>query len=202
MDYLSLIIFTVATCGSPGPNNTMVMACGAQYGIRKSMPAVVGVNTGFPIMVVLVGLGIGGLLHSSPAIYEVLRVIGAAYLLYLAYRIATAPVATDEAAAAGKPLTFRGTALFQFVNPKAWVMIVGALVTYSGLGGDYFVRVLQIALIFLVFGTPCTFSWVAIGAGLKKVIRKPAQFRALNITMAGLLAVSMVPVVIDIIKGL
>jgi threonine/homoserine/homoserine lactone efflux protein len=201
VDYLSLILFTVATCGTPGPNNTMVMASGAGYGVRASMPAVIGINTGFPIMVVAVGLGIGGLLRSTPAIYDVLRVVGAAYLLFLAYRIATAPV-SDDAATSTNTLTFLKTALFQFVNPKAWVMIVGALVTYSGISGDYFVRVLEIALVFLVFGTPCTFSWVLLGASLQKVVHKPAQFRAFNIAMAALLALSLIPVLEEIVDGL
>lgn len=201
MDYLSLIVFTVATCGSPGPNNTMVMASGVTYGVRASLSAVLGINTGFPIMVVAVGLGIGGLLRHNPAIYEVLRILGALYLIYLAYKIATSPV-PEGGTAPANPLTFTKTALFQFINPKAWVMIISALVTYSGISDTYFIRVMQIALIFLVFGTPCTLSWVVIGAALKRVVTKPVQFRIFNVVMAGLLVISLIPVTIEIVHGL
>jgi len=92
MNYLSLIAFTLATCGTPGPNNTLVTASGISFGFRRSMPGVVGINTGFPIMVILVGLGLGAFLERWPVVLDILRPIGAAYLLYLAYRIATAAV--------------------------------------------------------------------------------------------------------------
>ena len=130
-------------------------------------------------------------------VLDVLRPIGAAYLLYLAYKIATAPV-DDLQARATKPLTFTKTALFQFVNPKAWVMIVGALVTYTTTDGSFLWQVLAIALIFLVFGTPCTAAWLLMGVGLRRVISKPAQFRAFNIVMAVTLVLSLIPILFEI----
>ncbi|MEO7262031.1 MAG: LysE family translocator [Jatrophihabitantaceae bacterium] len=197
MNYLSLIVFTLATCGTPGPNNTLVMASGVSFGFRRSVPGVVGINTGFPIMVVLVGLGLGAFLERWPVVLDILRPIGAAYLLYLAYKIATAPV-DDLQARATKPLTFTKTALFQFVNPKAWVMIVGALVTYTTTDGPFLWQVLAVAVIFLVFGTPCTTAWLLMGVGLRRVISKPAQFRAFNIVMAVTLVLSMIPILFEI----
>ena len=197
MNYLSLIVFTLATCGTPGPNNTLVMASGVSFGFRRSIPGVVGINTGFPIMVILVGFGLGGFLERWPVALDVLRPIGAAYLLYLAYQIATAPV-DDLEAEATKPLTFTKTALFQFVNPKAWVMIVGALVTYTSTDGSFGWQVLAVALIFLVFGTPCTVAWLLMGVGLRRVISKPAQFRIFNIVMAVTLVLSLIPILFEI----
>src|SRR6476469_5586661 len=104
MNYLSLIAFTLTTCGTPGPNNTMVMASGANYGPRRSLPHVVGINVGFPLMVIAVGLGLGEVLRRWPLVYDVLRPIGVVYLLYLAYQIAGAKVFAKEGASA-RPLT-------------------------------------------------------------------------------------------------
>lgn len=201
MVYLSLILFTIVTCGTPGPNNIMIMSSGVVYGFRRSVPHVVGINIGFPLMAVAVGLGLGGILHGSPVVYDILRPIGAVYLLYLAYRVATSPV-TAEQAVVCKPLSVAQSALFQWVNPKAWVMIVGAIVTYSSPSGSYTLHVLEIALIFLIFGTPCTIGWLMIGVSLKKVISKPVQFRVFNVSMAVLLVLSLIPVFGEIVSEL
>lgn len=194
MQYLSLILFTITTCGTPGPNNTMIMASGVDYGARRSVPHVAGINIGFPIMVMAVGLGLGGILHSWPVILDILRPIGVAYLLYLAYRIAATPVETDSTTR-GKPLTFLQSALFQWVNPKAWIMAVGAVVTYATAPGNYLPNLVQVAIIMLVFGTPCTVAWLISGVMIKKVITKPIHFRIFNVVMASLLALSLIPVI-------
>jgi threonine/homoserine/homoserine lactone efflux protein len=200
MNYLSLILFTIATCGTPGPNNTMIMASGVSYGFRRSLPHVIGINIGFPVMAVAVGLGLGELLHSSPHVYTVLRPIAVAYLLYLAYRIATGPVSPD-ASAERRPLSVVQAALFQWINPKAWLMVIGAVTTYATVTGTYFVNVMVVALIFLVFGTPCTTFWLWLGVSLKRVLRKPVQFRAFNIFMALLLVGSLVPLLGEAFNG-
>jgi threonine/homoserine/homoserine lactone efflux protein len=202
--YVPLILFTVSTCGTPGPNNMMVMASGVNYGFRRSLPHVIGINTGFPLMVVAVGLGLGGVLRNFPVLYDILRPIGAAYLLYLAYRTATAsPVTPGDAADARpqrRPLSLVQAALFQLVNPKSWVMIVGALVTYATATGDYLLQVFVIALIFLVFGTPCTSGWLWIGMSLKRVLTRPLHFRVFNVGMACLLVISLVPILGEIYR--
>ncbi|HEX6077458.1 MAG TPA: LysE family translocator [Micromonosporaceae bacterium] len=206
--YLSLILFTVSTCGSPGPNNLMVMSSGVNYGIRRSWSHVIGINVGFPLMVVAVGIGLGGVLHRFPVLLDLLRPLGVAYLLYLAYQIMSAPTdggATTEAAAKArdrKPLTVLQAALFQMVNPKAWVMIVGALVTY-GTGTDFLLaEILLIALIFFLFGTPCTIVWLWLGASLKKLLARPALQRGFNIAMAALLVLSVVPTIGEVYRSL
>jgi threonine/homoserine/homoserine lactone efflux protein len=204
VEYLALIMFTVSTCGTPGPNNTMIMSSGVSYGFKRSLPHVIGINTGFPLMVVAVGLGLGGLLNSSPTIYAVLRVVAAIYLLYLAFRIATGPVTVQEAQVK-KPLSVLQAALFQAVNPKTWVMIVGAVMTFAGATDNYAVYALQIvaiALIFLVFGTPCTTAWLLAGVWIRKLLSKPIQFRIFNVAMAALLVGSMIPLFGEIVKGL
>ena len=202
--YLSLILFAVSTCGSPGPNNIMIMSSGANHGIRRSMPHAIGINIGFPVMVILVGVGLGEALHRLPVLLDILRPLGVAYLLYLAYRIMSAPTDTDaEADGAAstrnnRPLTLRQAALFQFVNPKAWVMVIGALVTYGTATGSVVTRILLIALIFFVFGAPCTAAWLWLGASLKQFLTNPRLLRGFNIAMATLLAVSVVPTIVEV----
>jgi threonine/homoserine/homoserine lactone efflux protein len=201
MAYLSLILFTVSTCGSPGPNNMMVMSSGVNYGFRRSVPHVVGINTGFPLMVVAVGIGMGAILKSWPGLLDLLRPVGAAYLLYLAYRIATGPTAADRPVQR-QPLSLVQAALFQLVNPKAWVMILGALVTYVVAEGNYLVQVIVIALIFLVFGTPCTTAWLWLGVSLRRILSRPLHLRVFNLAMAGLLVISLVPIFGEIYRSL
>ncbi|MFL6139750.1 MAG: LysE family translocator [Frankiaceae bacterium] len=200
MNYLSLIAFTITTCGTPGPNNTMVMASGANYGPRRSLPHVVGINVGFPLMVIAVGLGLGEVLHRWPVVYDVLRPVGVLYLLYLAYRIAGSRVIAKDPVDA-RPLSLAQSALFQVVNPKAWVMVVGAVTAYATADGNYAVQVVEIALVFLVLGTPCTVAWMLGGALLGRVVMKPAQFRAFNVVMASLLVLSLIPVLIETIDA-
>lgn len=200
MNYLSLMVFAVSTCGSPGPNNFMVMSSGVNYGWRRSIPHVVGINIGFPVMLAAVGLGLGGLLQNSPVPYSVLRPVGVAYLLYLAWRIATAPVDVD-ATTPGKPLSAFQAALFQWVNPKAWIMCVGAVVTYTTASDSYLMQVLSIALVFMVLGTPCTGSWLWLGVSLKRVLPGPRQLRVFNVAMGLLLVASTLPVIGEIYRG-
>jgi len=188
------MLFVVSTCGSPGPNNFMIMSSGVSHGWRRSIPHLIGINTGFPVMVVAVGLGLGGFLHSYPVFYSLLRPIGVAYLLYLAWRIASAPVDVD-AAHLGKPLSVLEAALFQWFNPKAWTMVIGAVVTYATVSGNYLIQILIIALAFMILGTPCTGSWLWLGVSLKRILPGPKQLRVFNLAMAILLAVSILPVI-------
>ena len=168
MTFLSLILFVVAGAGTPGPNNTIVMASGAAFGFRKTVAAVAGINIGFPVMIVLVGLGLGGLLTQFPFLLDIIRPLGVAYLLWLAWRIATGP--TDlKARREGRPPGFVQMALFQFVNPKAWTLALAALSTFTGFWDSFLLEVLVIAGI----------------AGL------------FNLVMAALLVVSVVPAIME-----
>lgn len=139
MDYLALILFTVSTSITPGPNNILILASGVNYGIRKSLPHFLGISFGFPLMVIAVGLGAGILFKQFPVLHTVLKLIGVFYLLYLAYRVATAPTNKMESENK-KPFTFIQAALFQWVNPKAWIMAIGAVVTFASASGNYFLQ--------------------------------------------------------------
>ncbi|WP_084904007.1 LysE family translocator [Burkholderia ubonensis] len=192
MDYLSIILFVISTCVTPGPNNVMLMSSGVNFGTARTMRHVIGINVGFPLMLIAVGLGAGAVFHRYPSLHDVLQVVGAVYMLYLAYRIATAPT-VDFDAKAGAPLGVMPAALFQWVNPKAWVMAVGAVLTYASTSGTYAFDVLVIALLFCVFGSPCSMVWVFFGTFLRRYLAKPRALRAFNVAMSVLLVVSLVP---------
>lgn len=193
MEYAAIIVFAITTCVTPGPNNAMIMASGLNYGIRRSLPHYFGICLGFPAMVIAVGLGIASMFERFPVLHLILKIAGAAYLTYLAYRIATAPV-SSQSQRAGKPFSFIQAAAFQWVNPKAWVLAISATVTYTVIADSYVTQVFILAGIFFVFGAPCILLWLWFGASLKSILQNPVSVRVFNITMASLLMASLVPV--------
>jgi threonine/homoserine/homoserine lactone efflux protein len=199
MEYLALIVFAITTCVTPGPNNTMLMASGLNYGIRRSLPHFLGICLGFPTMVVAIGLGLAGLFEQYPLLHVALKLAGCAYLSYLAYKIASAPI-SNHSESQGKPFSFLQAAAFQWVNPKAWVLAVGAMVSFTVIGENYPLQVVVIALIFLLFGTPCILLWLWFGAALKSVMQQPSMLRLFNVSMAILLMASLTPVFLDLYR--
>jgi threonine/homoserine/homoserine lactone efflux protein len=189
-----LVTFAVATSVTPGPNNVMITASGANFGFARSIPHMLGIGIGFMVMIVGVGLGLGQVFERVPVLHQILRYGGAAYLLYLAWRIATAaPTAADGKPAAARPLSFVQAALFQWVNPKGWMMAVGALSTYTTVGGDFVFETLTIALVFGAIGLPSVALWALLGIGIGRLLQAPWALRAFNVTMAVLLVASLVP---------
>ena len=197
MEYLTIILFAIATCVTPGPNNTMIMTSGLNYGIQRSLPHYLGIILGFPAMVVAVGLGLASLFEQYAVLHLLLKVAGASYLTFLAWQIASAPV-SDLSVTEGKPFTFLQAAAFQWVNPKAWVLAMGATAIYTVVGSNYSLQVLVIAIIFLVFGAPCIMLWLWFGASLKRLLQKPESVKYFNYAMATLLMLSLLPVFNDI----
>jgi threonine/homoserine/homoserine lactone efflux protein len=191
MDYSALILFTIATSITPGPNNILILASGVNYGIRKSLPHYAGIAFGFPLMVIAVGLGAGIVFKQFPILHTVLKLVGVCYLLYLSYKVATASTNKIETENK-KPFTFIQAALFQWVNPKAWIMAIGAVVTFTS-SGNYFLQVATIAISFILFGVPCTGLWLLFGASLKDFLSDPIRIRIFNIVMALLLVASLIP---------
>ncbi|WP_120003950.1 LysE family translocator [Nesterenkonia muleiensis] len=198
--FLPLILFFIAGAGTPGPNNTIAMASGANYGLKRTFPCVAGVNVGFPVMLILIGLGLGGVLTQWPWVLDVLRPIGVLYLLWLAWRIGTA--LTDlETRGQGRPPGFVQMALFQFVNPKAWTLVVAAVSTYTGFWDNFLAEVLVLAAFAVVFSTPCTVAWALLGVGAGKVISTPHHLRIFNLVMAALLVLSLIPAVVETVES-
>ena len=195
----SLVAFAFVSSITPGPNNIMLMASGATYGFRLTIPHLTGVILGFGTMVLLVGWGLAGIFGILPRLHEIIQVVGAAYLLYLAYKIATARGISDKDAGA-RPITFTQAAMFQWVNPKAWTMIVGAVAAFVP-KDDSYQSVAIVALIFTLIAVPVSSSWAAFGVALRGLLKSPAALRAFNITMAVLLVLSLYPILREMIGG-
>jgi threonine/homoserine/homoserine lactone efflux protein len=128
---LAFIAFAFVTSVTPGPNNMMLLASGVNFGLRRSLPHMFGISLGFMLLVASVGLGLGQVFEQVPMLYNVLRYAGAAYLLYLAWKIANAGAPDSQGDASAKPFSFLQAAAFQWVNPKAWIMAIGAITTYT-----------------------------------------------------------------------
>ena len=188
---LALAGFAVATLFSPGPNNLMLMASGANYGLRRTLPHLLGVAIGFPMLALAVGLGLGALFEAWPPARVALEAVSVAFLLWLAWKVATA-APPGERSAAGRPLTFLQAASFQWVNPKAWAMALGAMSLYAATGG--WVRVALVAGVFATLGMGSALTWTLIGTRIRRLLTGPRRLRAFNWTMALMLLGSLWPI--------
>ena len=194
---LALALFCVVTLFTPGPNNLMLMTSGLNFGFRRGMPHLWGVTLGFTAMVLIVGLGLGAIFAKWPVLYTVLKYAGAAYLIYLAWQIAVSPPPTaGDGESAGKPISFLQAVAFQWVNPKAWVMAVGAITTYAAVAA-FPVNIVIIAALFCVLGAASSGTWLGFGSALQRVLKDPRAVRVFNIVMAVLLIASLYPIFAD-----
>jgi threonine/homoserine/homoserine lactone efflux protein len=193
--FWALLLFVVVTLITPGPNNTMLMTTGLNFGFRRGLPHLMGVALGFGAMVLAVGLGLGAVFAAYPAAYSVLKYVGAAYLLYLAWQIATAGE-LEEGETRGRPISFLEAAAFQWLNPKGWVMALGAASAYAAVAPFPFNMAL-IAFLFGSLGILSSATWLGFGTGLKRILTSPGAVRAVNITMALLLVASLWPILAD-----
>jgi threonine/homoserine/homoserine lactone efflux protein len=188
----ALLLFAVIGAFTPGPNNTLLMASGITYGFWRTLPLMLGVATGFPLMLLIIGSGLGQIFEMFPVLYTVLKYLGAAYMLWLAWKIATTKPAGGEAEAEGKPMSFLQAAAFQWGNPKGWIMGLTALSTYT-VAANYSLGVAIVALVFLVAGIGSSTTWALFGASLRRFLTDPRYFRAINIALGGLLVLSLWP---------
>lgn len=193
----AFIGFAFVTSITPGPNNMMLLASGVNFGVRRTVPHMLGISIGFLLLVVAVGLGLDQLFHAFPLTYQALRYLGAAYLLYLAWGIARAGAPQANGRGSGKPFSFLQAAAFQWVNPKAWIMAIGAITTYTPQQG-FVGNVLLIAVLFAVVNLPSVGVWTVLGSYLRHWLEQPARRRVFNIGMALLLVASLYPLFVDI----
>lgn len=187
-----LAVFAFVSSITPGPNNLMLMASGANFGFRRTIPHMLGVALGFVFMVLLMGAGLAQVFAAVPAIHTALKAAAVLYMLWLAWKIAhAAPVRkTDKA---GRPMTFLQAAAFQWVNPKAWAMALTAISAYTP---DR--TMAAVALVGLVFGAinlPSVGSWTVLGQQMARFLTSPRRLTLFNWTMAALLVASLYPVV-------
>ena len=189
---LALTLFAFVSSITPGPNNLMLMASGANFGFRRTIPHMLGVALGFVFMVVLVGAGLVGIFEAFPVSYTVLKVASVAYLLYLAWKIANAgPAETGEGK--GNPMTFLQAAAFQWVNPKAWAMALTAISVYAP--DQTLWAILLVAALFGAVNLPSVSSWTLLGQQMARVLTNPRRLTVFNWAMAALLVASLYPVI-------
>jgi threonine/homoserine/homoserine lactone efflux protein len=190
--FAALFLFAGVAAFTPGPNNTLLLASGVNYGFKRTLPLIMGVLIGFPLMIGCIGLGLGQIFQSYPAIYTAMKYVGVAYMIWLAWKIATAELAGSGDEVAGKPMTFVQAALFQWINPKGWVMAVTAVSAYT-LATDYHTGLIVVVLTFALMGITSASTWAMFGVGLRHVLNDPRYFRVINVSLALLLVASLVP---------
>lgn len=190
--FAALLAYGFVTSITPGPNNIMLLASGLNFGFRRTLPHMAGIALGHAFMVLVVGLGLVGIFTSYPPARMVLSVVSVLYMLWLAWKIAnSAP--PEGASTRARPLTFFQAAAFQWVNPKAWIMALGAVTLYAP--GQDLTSLLWVMLGFVMVNFPSVSVWAAMGMGLRRFLSRPKWLRVFNWTMACLLVVSLVPVV-------
>lgn len=190
--FLALAWFSFVSSITPGPNNIMLLASGVNYGFQKSIPHMLGISGGFAILLLCVGLGLGQLLEHFPIAFIVLKFAGAAYLIYLAYKIAKSGPVDAKKDGEGQPMTFLQAALFQWVNPKAWVMAITSMAVYTS-QADYIYTVLIVVATFTAINLPCVSSWTLFGTNMRIFLSDPKRLRIFNYIMAVSLVLSLWP---------
>lgn len=191
--FLSFLLFALVGSITPGPNNMISTASGAAFGFVRTLPQMLGVSVGFPLMLIALGLGLGEIFQQAPWLHEALKYAGAAFLLYLAWRIASA--AGVEDAETKRPLTFIEAAVFQWLNPKAWTLSLGALAAFTtpGLGfAAFFTEIAVLAVLFGAIAFLALVVWCLFGVMIARALQDERKRKVFQFSLAGLLALSVV----------
>lgn len=187
--FLALAMFAFVTSVTPGPNNIMLLASGAQFGFRRTLPHMLGIVLGVATLLLSTLLGLGTLFTLYPPLYTVLKWVGCAYLLWLAWKIASAPVGdlddqqTKTKAVASSPMRWWQALLFQYVNPKAWMMAIGCVSTFSIAGDLYAQSGLWMIILFAVVGFPAIAIWAWAGVSIRRWLTDQKRQRMFNLFM-------------------
>jgi len=193
IDPLPFVTYTFVMSITPGPNNVMLTASGANFGFRRTVPHILGIGVGFVVQLLAVCAGLSALFARWPAAQSALGWVGAAYLLYLGWRMLGRSDA--EARDGRRPVTFLGAALFQFLNPKAWVMTVTAATLFLPQDLGLLLRGGYMAGIMEGIGLPCMMVWALFGSSLRGFLAAPRGRLAFNVAMALALATTAVMMV-------
>ena len=194
--FIAFVVFAAVMFFTPGPNNVMLLSSGLTHGFRRTLPHIAGITIGVAFMVAAVGLGLGTVFIAYPVLQTILKYAGAAYLIYLSAAIAMSGAVPSGQDNRRGPMTFWGAAVFQWINVKGWVMVIGTITAYAAIASFPWNIVIQTA-ISLVMGTLSTVAWALFGSALRPVLTSPWAVRAFNIVMALLLLASLYPVFMD-----
>ncbi|MDD3266819.1 MAG: LysE family translocator [Burkholderiales bacterium] len=194
---IPLIVFCFSTSITPGPNNLMIMLSGISFGLKRSLPHYFGILCGFAAMGLLLGIGLGHVFEKFPILHIIAKYVGAIYMLYLAWSIATSDPHLKEAKKASKPISFFQAALFQWVNPKTWIILIGVIAAYTTPNLPMIHQVVIILIVYFLIGIFCVGAWLVSGITLRKFLRNPSYMRKFNLTMGALLALSIILMIFE-----
>lgn len=189
--FIALALFAFVSSATPGPNNLMLMASGANFGFRRTVPHMLGISVGFMVLMLGAGIGLVQIFDRFPVVYAVLLVVSVVYLLWLAWKIANAAPAQVQTAK-GAPMTFLQAAAFQWVNPKAWTMALTAITVHVADGG--LMMLALAAAVFAGVNLPSVSMWTVMGQQMARVLTNQRRLRVFNWSMAALLVASLYPV--------
>ncbi len=203
---LALSVFAAVSSGTPGPNNLMILTSGVNFGMKRSIPHLMGITLGFCFMIFCVGMGLQTMFTVFPQLETILRYVGTVYLLWLAWKIANSGPVGDGKAAGAKPMGFWAATAFQWVNPKAWFMAISAITTYasSATNAEFGSKLSQVLLVVLIFGVinlPLVACWGWFGSAMRRFLQDPKNLKIFNVTMAVLLIASLYPIVLPMFQG-
>jgi len=190
--FIALIIFAFIAAYTPGPNNAVLLATGVNFGFRAAIPMILGVAIGFPFLILCVGLGLGRIFDVYPFLLTVIKVIGSIYMVWLAWKIATARPSENDSIVSSKPLNFIQGCGFQWVNPKAWIMGAYSLSAFT-LPMQFKTGLFIVVGVYLFMGLTSAVTWAAFGVALKNLMNDPKWFRIINTGLAAALVLSLAP---------
>jgi len=193
---IAFVMFAIVMFFTPGPNNIMLLSSGLTYGFRPTLPHIAGITIGFAFMVGAVGLGLGTIFIAYPVLQTILKYGGVAYLVYLAAAIAMSDPVTPDADNRRAPMTFWGAAMFQWINAKGWVMVIGTITAYAAIASFPWNIAIQVSLSLILGALSCT-AWALFGSSLRQLLTSRRAVRIFNIVMAVLLLASLYPVFMD-----
>lgn len=199
----AVALFAFVMSVTPGPNNMMLLASGAQFGFRRTLPHMVGIVLGMASLLTSVLAGLGALFTVWPMLYTALKVVGGAYLLWLAWKITFAPVEDNETEGETKaqqkirPMSCLQALLFQFVNPKAWMMSIGCVSSFSLAGDAYVLSGMWIIALFALMGFPAISLWAGLGVAIRRVLTSPMRQKRFNYGMGAMTASTLLLMVLN-----
>jgi len=191
-----LLIFAFVSSITPGPNNLMLMTSGVNFGLRATIPHILGVVVGHALMTIALGMGLSSVLDSIPQIYIALKNLGVAYVIFLAWKISSTTVGEEtKDEIEGSPFSFFQAVAFQWINPKAWTLTLTALTLYSVVSSVE--SILLVTLAFASVNLPCVTVWTLMGVKLRSLLERSPHLKFFNFMMASLLLISVLPVIIE-----
>ncbi len=188
---IAVILFAISTSFTPGPNNFLLISSGIQFGLKRTWQHILGIAFGFPIMVFITGLFFTNIATLNETIFNIISILGMAYLLYLGYQVIFSDVAYEEKSRA-KPISFFQAALFQWINPKAIVIAIGVSSSYITLEYSLYSQLFFISFTFFIVGLASSITWTIFGTIIKKLLKNKKNLKMINIFLGILLIISII----------